>query len=219
MQENSGPEGAAPQAALDDLLAQARTWAESVGLTRQVEQSPWLMMATAAAAGYVLGSMMGGDGESGFSGPGPIGQMAERMGRQPRRMSTSDFANRHGGSRADTGMGSSPYGMGFAPGSSDFTHGAMGAPGYGGMGSGQYGMGSGQMGFSSGGYGQPPRQVPSAADMLAPVRGEIEALKGAAIVATRHWLRDTLRQSFPSMAKQIDALDQQIGGMTGTGGR
>lgn len=205
------------QGALNETLRGVRTQIEGTNLTQRVGEQPWLALGAALAAGYLIGSAGGGNGNARLKRPGMASQAFERMSSGP-RPSTNDFAHRPPGSNQSQ---SQP-----GPAASQFSSYGSSQPSYV---SGQSSYAPSQ--FSSYGSSQSsyspsqPSYAPSQAsdpqkpstldDLLGPVRGELDTLRAAAITTARRWLRDTVREAMPSMRQQIDELDRKQSGTIG----
>lgn len=211
-----------------------------VDVRYQVAQHPWAALGVAVLAGVALGSM-GDDGDQGerWGGAGSSMSSAEAY---ERARGLSPYPTGYGASGYSTSYGAQgrsqqTYG---GYGTPNFGSQGFGAQGYGAQGHSQqtYG-GYGAQGYAPQGYtpqtggehtrpyehglngganrSEPPSQRAGLRDQIdQQFGGEIEALKGAAISSLVGLLRDTIRQSFPSLHQEMERLRREQGGASAT---
>lgn len=181
---------------------------EGFGLGGQVEERPWLMLGAALAAGFVLGSLLGGDDERSDS--------REDWAKQNRNSTRGNeqfqpFYNQYHEQQDVMGKAQQAtyeYGGPSSYGSSS------GNGGFGGYNSSltstSYSANTGASNpanFATSAPSQPKQPGPVATK----VNEQVDSVVSMAGEVVRNFLRDTIRDAVPSMRDQVDVLDRRDG--------
>lgn len=190
---------------LDSAVGTIRSQAGQ-GIGGQIEERPWLTLGAALAAGFVLGSLLGGDSDDRSSYRQDWGEHTQRSYPNTNSYTSDPATISHYREQQDITAKTQQFGNSYG-----------GPSNYGTQGKQEHGLPSTSYSANTGASNttasaaRPPAQPKQPGPIATKVNEQVDTVVSMAGEVVRNFLRDTIRDAVPSMRDQVNALDRRDG--------